>query len=71
MLFINTISDNRKTVKRLRRRSVKIAINIYTSKAVFREITIKELNIPEFINIYNYYINEVDNTNQLRYYYNI
>ena len=58
-------------VKRLRRRLAKIAINTYTSKAIFKEITIKELDIPVFINIYNYYMNKVDNTNQLRSYYTI
>ena len=56
-------SNNRKIVKRLRRRLAKIVTNAYTFKAIFKEITTKELNIPEFINIYNYYINEIDSTN--------
>ena len=70
MLFIITIDNSRKIVKRLRRRPSKIAINTRTSRAIFEEQVRKELSIPEFINIYNYYINRVDNANQLRYYYN-
>ena len=58
---MNTISNDRKIVKRLRRRIVKIVINIYTSRVEFKEITIKELDISKFINIYNYYMNKVDN----------
>ncbi len=63
MLFISTILNRRKTINRLRRRLVKIATNIRTSRAVFKEMIIKDLDIPEFINIYNYYINGVNNTN--------
>ena len=70
ILFISTISNNRKTVKRLRRRLAKTVINARTFRAIFRKITTKELDIPKFINIYNYYMNEVDSTDQLRYYYN-
>ena len=68
---MSTVSNNRKTVKRLRRRPVKIATNARTFRAMFGEITTKELNIPKFINMYNYYMNGVDCANQLRYYYNI
>ncbi len=63
MLFISTILNRRKTINRLRYRLGKIAINIYISRAIFREIIIKDLNILEFINIYNYYINGVNNIN--------
>ena len=63
ILFIITVSNNRKIVKRLRRRSAKIAINIRTSYTIFKDQVRKELSIPEFINIYNYFINRVDNAN--------
>ena len=37
VLFMTTVSNGRKTVKRLRRRPAKIAINAYTSRAIFSE----------------------------------
>ena len=66
---MSTVSNGRKTVKRLRRRPAKIATNARTSRAIFGEMTTKELDIPEFINMYNYYMNGVDNADQLRCYY--
>ena len=57
-------------MKRLRRRPAKTVTNARTPKAIFEEITTKELDIPEFIDMYNYYINEVDSADQLRCYYN-
>ena len=71
MLFISTVSNNRDTVTRLRRRPIKIAINARTLRALFLGKNVKELNIPEFINLYNYFINGVDVANQLRLYYTI
>lgn len=50
-------------MKRLRRRSAKLVTNARTSRVVFGEITIKELDISKFIDMYNYYINGVDNAN--------
>ena len=63
IFFINTISNNEKKIRRLRRRLAKIVINICTFKAIFEEITIKELNIFVFIDMYNYYMNKINNTN--------
>lgn len=48
---------------RLRRRLVKIVINIRISRAIFEEESVKVLNILVFINIYNYYINRINNAN--------
>ena len=59
---MSTVSNDRKIVKRLRRRSAKTATNARTSRAMFGEMTTKELDIPEFINMYNYYMNKVDST---------
>ena len=70
VLFISTVSNDRETVKRLRRRPAKTATNARTSRAMFGEMTTKELDIPAFINMYNHYMNGVDNTDQLRSYYN-
>ena len=69
MLFMSTVSNGRKRVKRLRRRPAKTATNARTSRAVFGEMTTKELEIPEFIDMYNHYMNGVDNADQLRCYY--
>ena len=63
ILFIITVSNNWKIVKYLRRRLAKIVINAYTFRAIFEDQTRKELFISEFINIYNYYINKVNNAN--------
>lgn len=48
-------------MKRLRRRPLKIIINTRTFKVTFENQVRKKLSILEFINIYNYYINEIDN----------
>ena len=71
MLFMITILNDRKTVNRLRRRSAKTVINIRTFRTMFEDQTRKELPILEFINMYNYYINEMNNADQLRCYYTI
>ena len=69
VLFMTTVSNGRKTVKRLRRRSAKTATNARTFRAMFGDQARKELLIPEFINMYNYYMNGVNNADQLRCYY--
>lgn len=58
--FISIVNNSRDIVIRLRRRPIKIAINARTLKALFLEKDVKELDIPEFINLYNYFINNVD-----------
>lgn len=69
VLFMTTVSNGQKTVKRLRRRPAKTATNARTSRAAFGEMPLKELDIPEFIDLYNHYMNGVDNADQLRCYY--
>ena len=69
VLFMSTVSNPRETVRRLRRRPAKTATNARTSRAVFGEMTTKELDIPKFIDMYNHYMNGVDNADQLRCYY--
>ena len=69
MLFISTVSNNRDIISRLRRRPIKTAINTRILRALFRESHVKQLNIPEFINLYNHFINNVNVVDQLRSYY--
>ena len=70
VLFMTTVSNGQKQVKRLRRRPAKTATNARTSRAVFgHDEARKELPIPEFIDQYNHYMNGVDNADQLRCYY--
>ena len=61
VLFMTTFSNSRKKIKRLRRRPAKTATNARTSRAMFGEEARKELAIPEFIDMYNHYMNGVDN----------
>lgn len=60
---MSTVLDPRDTILRLRRRPAKIVINIRTSRVIFGEESVKVLNIFAFINIYNYYINGINNAN--------
>ena len=69
VLFMSTVSDSRETVRRLRRRPAKTATNARTSRAIFGDSATKELAIPAFIDMYNHYMNGVDNADQLRSYY--
>ena len=71
VLFMNTISNDQKNVKCFRRKSTKIVTNAHISRAIFGDSPIKEFEIPVFIDIYNHYMNEVDNADQLRNYYSI
>lgn len=71
ILFITTVSNDQQTIKRLRRRLIKIVINARISRAMFKlNKARKELVIPEFIDIYNHFMNDVNNADQLRCYYN-
>ena len=69
MLFMSTVSNGRDTVTRLRRRPTKTATNARTSRAPFQGNDVKELDIPEFIDLYNHFMNGVDVADQLRSYY--
>lgn len=69
ILFMSTVSDPRDIITRIRRRPTKTSTNARTSRAVFGETSIKALDIPAFIDMYNHYMNGVDNADQLRSYY--
>lgn len=66
---MSTVSDPRDTISRLRRRPAKTAINARTSRVIFGEESVKVLDIPAFIDMYNHYMNGVNNADQLRCYY--
>ena len=67
VLFMSTVSNGRDTVTRLRRRPTKTATNARTSRAPFQGNDVKGLDIPEFIDMYNHFMNGVDVADQLRY----
>ena len=69
MLFMSTVSTERETVKRTRRHPSKTATNARTSRAVFEDSSTKVLAIPEFIDLYNHFMNDVNRADQLRCYY--
>ena len=70
VLFMSTVSNGRDTKSRFRRRPTKTATNARTSRAPFLGKEIKMLDIPEFIDTYNHFMNGVDVADQLRSYYN-
>ena len=55
-----------KEITRNRKRPKKTSTNSTITKEIFNGQYRKELKIPLFINYYNYHINSVDVTNQLR-----
>ena len=69
VLFMSTVSNGRDTISRLRRRPTKTATNARTSRAPFLGSETKQLDIPEFIDTYNHFMNGVDVADQLRSYY--
>ena len=58
-------------VEQQRRRPAITFSNSRQTRKVFGNIARKQLPIPEFINIYNYFINSVDTANQMRSYYTL
>ena len=70
ILFINTISTDKRYVQKIRKRSAKIFTNAYTSRVSFDNLTVKKLFISDFIDLYNHFMNDVNVTNQLWCYYN-
>ena len=71
VLFMSTVSIGRETVIRNRRRPIITVINSQTSRKVYGNQSTKDLEIPAFIDDYNYYMGGMDQANQLRSYYTI
>ncbi|EON63739.1 hypothetical protein W97_02967 [Coniosporium apollinis CBS 100218] len=70
VLFVSTVSQGDRFIKRLRERPPITATNARTTRAIFSDQVLKELEIPEFINLYNHFMNGVNKADQLRIYYN-
>ena len=70
VLFISIVSNSSKQVIRQRRRPARTSTNARTSRMVFGDAVVKDLAIPDYIDIYNHFMNGVDVADQLRSYYN-
>ncbi|EKG09378.1 hypothetical protein MPH_13594 [Macrophomina phaseolina MS6] len=66
VLFMTTVVDARTTIPRVRKRPNGAD---KWMKAEFRDQAFKSLNIPEFIDMYNHFMNGVDRADQIRTYY--
>jgi hypothetical protein len=66
VLFMTTVVDARTTISRVRKRPNGGDKWI---KAEFGDQPFKSLNIPEFIDMYNHFMNSVDRADQIRTYY--
>ena len=71
IFFMTSIDTKRQYVEKKRRKFAKTTINAKISKVVFDNESIKTLSISKSIDLYNYYMNEMNVTNQLRNYYDI
>ena len=71
VLFMDTIANGRKTMNSWQRRLAKTNTNAKTSRLILGDEAIKELSIPEFIDLYNHFMNGVDTADQSRNYYTI
>jgi hypothetical protein len=71
VLSLSTLHSADSFVACRRRRSGKTSINRVIARRAFGKEVTKELEIPIFINDYNYYMNRVDLANQYRSFYKI
>ena len=70
VLFMSTVSNGTTRIVRQRRRPARTATNARTSRMVFGDAVVKDLAIPNYIDMYNHFMNGVDLADQLRSYYN-
>ena len=70
VLFMSTVLDSIKRIICQRRRPAKTATNARISRIVFGDAVVKDLPIPNYIDMYNHFMNGVDVADQLRSYYN-
>ena len=70
VLFMTTISNSTARIVRQRCRPAKTSTNARTSRLVFGDAVVKDLAIPNYIDMYNHFMNGVDLADQLRSYYN-
>ncbi|KAF2175847.1 hypothetical protein K469DRAFT_609391, partial [Zopfia rhizophila CBS 207.26] len=69
VLFASTVAQPEETVKRERKRPAKTSTNAKYTRLVFRDLAVKALSIPVFINLYNHFMNGVDRFDQSTSYY--
>ena len=60
VLFMSTISNSTKKIVRQRRRPALTSTNAHTSQMVFNEVVVKDLAIPDYIDMYNHFMNRVN-----------
>lgn len=60
VLFMTTVHTGREMVNRVRRRLALTATNSRTSRLAFGAESVKELAIPQFIDMYNHFMGGVD-----------
>ena len=63
IFFITSIDIDQEFVNKMRKKSVKTATNVKTSRVIFDDVATKVLSIFKFIDLYNHYMNEVNVAN--------
>jgi hypothetical protein len=66
MSTIHIVDIAKDFIEKIRKRPAKTSINARIIRKVFSDEHIKKLEIPQFINDYNYYMGGVNLTNQFR-----
>jgi hypothetical protein len=70
VLFMSSVSEGSpEFIKKIRKRPTSTATNARTIRAIFGDQVLKELEIPEFIELYNHFMNGVDQADRLQVYY--
>ena len=67
---MSTVHTNKQYVQKIRKKLAKTFTNARISRTFFGDLAVKQFSIPNFIDLYNYFMNGVDVTNQFRCYYN-
>ena len=70
VIFMSTVLHGSKQEIRQRRRPTQTSTNARTSRMPFGDAVVKDLAIPDYIDMYNHFMNGVDVADQLRSYYN-
>ncbi|KAF2180779.1 hypothetical protein K469DRAFT_591445, partial [Zopfia rhizophila CBS 207.26] len=69
VLFTNTVAKPEKFIEREQKRPAKTATNAKYTRLIFGDLVVKVLKIPLFIDLYNHYMNGVDQFDQSTSYY--
>lgn len=71
VLFMSTVSNGLTFIERERRRPAATSSGAQQTRKVFGNAARKWLPIPEFINIYNHFMNSINTADQMRSYYTL